>query len=169
MAMPEGMGPAEVHANWLRLAQEIRTAVLLTMRNGRPFGSHVPYLFGADWTRAYVHVSELALHTQHLREDKRVGLFIAEADRPGKNPSTLQRMNLQGAAVVVPESRPDYSLVKDRYLERFPQSAMLFGFGDFSLWELTFTDAHLVLGFGHAYQAQSSTPLQWVHQRPEAK
>lgn len=167
--MPEGMSAVDVQASWLKLSQEIRTAVLLTMRNGRPFGSHVPYLFGADWTRAYIHVSGLALHAQHLRDDNRVGLFISEPDGPGKNPSSLQRMNLQGTATAILETRSDYSLLKNRYLERFPQAAMLFGFGDFNLWELSLSEAHLVLGFGHAYQAQSSTPLQWVHQRPERK
>lgn len=169
MVMSEGMNATDVQAGWLRLAQEVRTAVLLTMRNGRPFGSLVPYLFGTDWTHAYIHVSGLALHTQQLRDDHRVGLFIAEPDGPGRNPSSLRRMNLQGTAAVVLKTRPDYALLRDRYLERFPQSAMLFGFGDFSLWELSMTDAHLVLGFGHAYQAQSSTPLQWAHQRPEGK
>lgn len=51
------MAPAltsqEVQEAWSALVAEVRTAVLLTMRNDRPFGSHVPYVFGSDWTRAY--------------------------------------------------------------------------------------------------------------------
>ena len=30
-------------------------------------------------------------------------------------------------------------------------------------------DAHLVLGFGQAYQARSTTPGQWQHQKPDKK
>lgn len=169
MPMPEGMPTEDVHAAWAKLAQEIRTGVLLTLRNGRPFGSHVPYVFGADWTRAYLHLSRLALHTQHLLHDGRVSLFVSEPDGPGKNPLALKRMNLQGTAAILPDSHPDYPAAKQRYLDRFPQSAMMFGFGDFNLWALSLENAHLVLGFGQAYQAAASAPLSWLHQKPEGR
>jgi hypothetical protein len=42
MAMSEAMSSEEVQAAWVKLTEEIRTGVLLTLRNGRPFGSHVP-------------------------------------------------------------------------------------------------------------------------------
>ena len=122
-----------------------------------------------DWTRAYIHVSRLALHTEHLLRDPRVGLFVSEPDRPGKNPLALRRMNLQGEAALLNIAAPDYAEVKGRYLARFPQSAMMFGFADFTLWELRLQDAHLILGFGHAYLADATTPLTWTHQKPEQK
>lgn len=63
MAMSEALSNQEIQAAWDNLAEEVRTGVLLTLRMGRPFGSHVPYVFGKDWTLAYIHVSRLALHT----------------------------------------------------------------------------------------------------------
>jgi putative heme iron utilization protein len=169
MAMSAALSNEEVQAAWVNLAEEVRTGVLLTIRKGRPFGSHVPYVFGAYWTRAYIHVSRLALHTEHLSHDPRVGLFVSEADRPGKNPLVLRRMNLQGEAVLLQAGGPDYAEVKERYLARFPQSAMMFGFADFTLWELRLQDAHLILGFGQAYLADAASPLAWAHQKPEQK
>jgi heme iron utilization protein len=169
MAMSGALSNEEVQAAWAKLAEEIRTGVLLTLRNGRPFGSHVPYVFGEDWTRAYIHVSRLALHTEHLLRDPRVGLFVSEPDRPGKNPLSLRRMNLQGEAALLNVGAPGYDEVKARYLARFPQSAMMFGFADFALWELRLQDAHLVLGFGQAYLTEATTPLAWTHQKPEQK
>jgi putative heme iron utilization protein len=169
MAMSEALSNQEVQAAWVNLAEEVRTGVLLTLRDGRPFGSHVPYVFGKDWTRAYIHVSRLALHTEHLLRDPRVGLFILEPDRQGKNPLALRRMNLQGEATLLNVGASDYAGVKERYLARFPQSAMMFGFADFSLWELRLQDAHLVLGFGQAYLAEAATPLAWTHQKPMTK
>jgi hypothetical protein len=77
-------------------------------------------------------------------------------------------MNLQGEAALLNVDAPDYAEVKERYLARFPQSAMMFGFADFSLWELRLQDAHLVLGFGQAYLADVTTPLTWTHQKPNA-
>jgi heme iron utilization protein len=169
MAMSEALSSEEVQAAWGKLTEEIRTGVLLTLRNGRPFGSHVPYVFGEHWTRAYIHVSRLALHTEHLLDDPRIGLFVSEPDRPGKNPLALRRMNFQGEASLLDVGAPDYIAVKERYLARFPQSAMMFGFADFSLWELRLEDAHLVLGFGQAYLAEATTPLHWTHQKPNTK
>jgi heme oxygenase (biliverdin-IX-beta and delta-forming) len=122
-----------------------------------------------DWTRVYVHLSRLALHTQHLLADPRVSLFLAEPDRPEKNPLALQRVNLQGTAALLKEDAPSYQQVKEAYHAHFPQSKMMFGFGDFNLWELQMTDAHLVLGFGQAYLSTSSAPRQWLHQKPEAQ
>lgn len=141
--------------------------MLLTMRNGRPFGSHVPYVVGPDWTRAYLHLSRLALHTQHLMADSHVSLFIAEMDGPGKNPLELRRLNLQGEAVRLPPDAPSYRDIKERYLLRFPQAEMMFGFGDFAVWELRLEDAHFVLGFGQAFVSRAVTPSTWVHQKVE--
>lgn len=169
MAMSEALSNEEVQTAWDKLTEEVRTGVLLTLRDGRPFGSHVPYVFGEHWTRAYIHVSRLALHSDHLLRDPRVGLFVSEADRPGKNPLALRRMNLQGEAAMVNVAAPDYAEVKERYLARFPQSVMMFGFADFSLWELRLESAHLVLGFGQAYLADAANPLTWVHQKPSMK
>jgi heme iron utilization protein len=169
MAISTALSKEEVQAAWLKLAEEVRTGVLLTVRDGRPFGSHVPYVFGEHWTRAYIHVSRLALHTEHLLRDSRVGLFVSEPDLPGKNPLSLRRMNLQGEAGMLNVNAPDYPEVKGRYLARFPQSAMMFGFADFALWELRLQDAHIVLGFGQAYLAQAAAPLTWVHQNPNTK
>jgi putative heme iron utilization protein len=169
MAMSEALSSQEVQAAWANLAEAVRTGVLLTLKMGRPFGSHVPYVFGEHWTRAYIHVSRLALHTEHLLQDPRVGLFVSELDRPGKNPLALRRMNLQGEAVLLNADAPNYAKMKERYLARFPQSAMMFGFADFALWELRLQDAHLVLGFGQAYLAEATSPLNWIHQNPSTK
>ena len=169
MAMSEALSNEEVRTAWVKLMEEVRTGALLTLRDGRPFGSHVPYVLGEHWTRAYIHVSLLALHSEHLLRDPRVGLFITEPDRPGKNPLALRRMNLQGEAVLLDVGAPSYDEVKERYLARFPQSAMMFGFGDFSLWELRLESAHLVLGFGQAYLADATNPHIWTHQNPGTK
>ena len=169
MAMSAALSNEDVKAAWLKLAEEVRTGVLLTLRDGRPFGSHVPYVFGEHWTRAYIHVSRLALHTEHLLRNSRVGLFVSEPDLPGKNPLSLRRMNLQGEAALLNVTAPDYAKMKARYLARFPQSAMMFGFADFSLWELRLQDAHLVLGFGQAYLAEATAPLTWIRQKPNTK
>lgn len=165
--MATALTSENIQEAWSALVQDVRTAVLLTLRNGRPFGSHVPYVFGPDWTRAYLHLSQLALHTQHLLTDPRVSLFIAEPDGPGKNPLALRRTNLQGHAAPLSPDGPSYGELRERYLSRFPQAEMMFGFGDFALWELQLEEAHFVLGFGQAFVSSAATPTRWVHQKVE--
>ena len=165
--MATALTSENVQDAWSALVQDVRTAVLLTMRNNRPFGSHVPYVFRKDWTRAYLHLSRLALHTQHLLADPHVSLFIAEPDGPEKNPLALRRMNLQGEAAILSPDSPSYDEIREQYLARFPQAEMMFGFGDFSLWELRLDDAHFVLGFGQAFVSSAVTPSRWVHQKVE--
>lgn len=165
--MATALTSENVHDAWSALVKDVRTAVLLTMRNERPFGSHVPYVFGSDWTRAYLHLSRLALHTQHLLTDPRVSMFVAEPDGPEKNPLALRRINLQGEAVVLSPDASSYRAIKERYLERFPQAEMMFGFGDFALWELRLEAAHFVLGFGQAFVSTAATPARWAHQKVE--
>jgi len=165
--MNESMSNTDVQAAWRKLTREVRTGVLLTMRQRKPFGSHVPYVLGENWTRAYLHLSRLALHTQHLLQDPQVSLFLSEPDHAEKNPLALRRINLQGTAAILAPDAPTYAAMKERYLARFPKSAVTFGFADFSLWELQLQDAHLVLGFGQAYQATAHSPELWIHQQPE--
>ena len=167
VTMASALTSQDVQQAWSALIEDVRTAVLLTLRNGRPFGSHVPYVFGSDWTRAYLHLSRLALHTQHLMTDPRVSLFIAEPDGPEKNPLALRRMNLQGEAAILSPEAPSYDTIKEHYLARFPQAEMMFGFGDFALWELRLEDTHFVLGFGQAFVSTGETPSRWVHQKVE--
>lgn len=165
--MAQALTSQDVQQEWSALIQDTRTAVLLTMRNGRPFGSHVPYVFGSDWTKAYLHLSRLALHTQHLLANPHVSLFIAEPDGSEKNPLALRRLNLQGQAAQLSPDAPSYGAIKERYLSRFPQAEMMFGFGDFALWELRLEEAHFVLGFGQAFVSTADTPTRWVHQKVE--
>ena len=165
--MAQALTSQDVQQAWSALVQEVRTAVLLTMRDGRPFGSHVPYVFGLDWTRVYLHLSRLALHTQHLLANPHVSLFIAEPDGPDKNPLALRRMNLQGEAGPLSSHGSTYVAIKEQYLTRFPQAAPMFGFGDFALWELRLEEAHLVLGFGQAFVSSAANPSRWVHQKVE--
>ncbi len=165
--MVQRLTSQDIDAAWRALLVEQRTAVLLTLRQGRPFGSHAPYVLGTDWTTAYLHLSDLALHTRHLHDEPRLSLFICEPDAPHKNPTALRRMNLQGTAERLPPETDEHRDARARYLARFPQSAMLFGFVDFHLWALRMEEAHLVLGFGQAYVASAAAPGGWIHQQPE--
>ena len=60
-----------------------RIAALGTISDTAPLVSMVLYVATADFSAFYIHVSQLAQHTQALRQDRRVSLMIVEPD-PGR-------------------------------------------------------------------------------------
>lgn len=159
-----GPNPEGTQAEFDALIRSVRAGVLITMSADGPFGSHVPFLLGEDWGRIYIHISQLALHTKNLTRDPRVALFVAEPDRPEKNPLALKRINLQGTAHPLEPNSPQYAEVQARYIARFPQAALTFQLPDFRLWVLDMRAAHFVAGFGRAFLAVKDAPQAWIHQ-----
>jgi hypothetical protein len=79
-------------------------------------------------------------------------------------------LSMTGFFTFQPQLSPDapsYGDLKERYLSRFPQAEMMFGFADFALWELRLEDAHFVLGFGQAFVSTATNPTRWVHEKVE--
>jgi heme iron utilization protein len=162
--MPDAPTPEALTAEFRELLESVRVGVLITMNDDGPFGSHVPFLLGDDWTSAVIHVSKLSQHTKNLERDPRISLFVAEADEPKKNPLSLRRANLQGRGVPLERGSEAYEATRERYVARFKQSAQMFQFGDFLLWSLQMRTAHFVAGFGKAFLAASDRPSDWIHQ-----
>ena len=91
------------------------------LRNGHPFGSHVPLSAGQGVVACLaLHLSCLALHTQHLLKDSRVSLFIAEPDEPEKTPGPVNVWNLMGTVSSPPVGHDAYESVKNTISEEVP-------------------------------------------------
>ena len=83
--------------------------------------------------------------------DARVGLLISEADDGRPDPQTLARVSILGVAEQVAVENNEYPTIRKRYVTRFPQSAPLFGFGDFGIWRIVPRSARFVAGFAQAF------------------
>ena len=132
---------AELESTMAAMVRNARVAGLGTLRDGTPLVSMVAYLPEEDFSAFYIHVSQLAQHTQDLIKDSRVGLMISEPDDGRPDPQTLARLSILGVAEKVNREAPEYPEVQKGYISRFPQSAPLFGFGDFGLWKIVPTSA----------------------------
>jgi len=136
------------------LAEMIRTsrvAGLGTLRDDAPLVSLVAYLPENDFSVFYIHVSQLAQHTRGMQADPHVGLLIAQADDGRADPQTLARISILGVAEQVAKDDIGYPEIQARYISRFPQSAPLFGFGDFGLWRIVPKSARFVAGFAQTF------------------
>ena len=134
-----------------RIIRKTRVAALGTLHDGGPNLSMVAYAFAQDFSAFYIHVSKLGRHTADMENDPHVSLLITETDDRRADPQTLARVAIHGTAGIFPRSEPDYSFVKNIYLERFPEAAQLFSLGDFNIWKITPKGGRYVAGFGRAF------------------
>ncbi len=77
---------AQARQSLARLIRTQRIAALGTIRDTAPLVSMVLYVAAADLSSFYIHVSQLAQHTQPLRQDRRVSLLIVEPDSGETDP-----------------------------------------------------------------------------------
>jgi putative heme iron utilization protein len=142
---------AELEKKLAHMIRSSRVAGLGTLREGTPLVSLVAYLPENDFSAFYVHVSQLAQHTQDMSADPHVGLMISEPDDGRPDPQTLARLSILGTAEQLSMDEKTYPKIRSRYIARFPQSEPLFGFGDFRLWKILPQSARFVAGFAQAF------------------
>lgn len=134
-----------------RLIREVRIAALGTLHEGNPNLAMVAVTHSDDFLSFYIHVSKLGKHTRDMESTANVSLLLMEIDDGRTDPQTLTRLSLNGTAAPLPKMNPNYNLIKQNYLVRFPEAEPLFGFGDFSLWQINIQHGRFVAGFGKAF------------------
>ncbi len=129
-------------------AQQI--ASLGTLHDGQPYVSMVPFAILPGGVGFVIHVSRLAAHTKDMLLNPQVSLLVIDLPRPGLPAQAWARVTIQGQAVQYSESTEGYAEAKTAYLSRFPQSAEMFGFADFSLFAILPGSIRFVGGFAQA-------------------
>jgi len=143
------MNPA--HAQTLRdLLHTQEVAALGTLHRGQPYVSMVPFALLPGGTDFIIHVSQLAAHTKDMLASPQVSLLVIATPTPGVIAQELARITVQGEAVQLAGGTPGHAAAKAAYLARFPQSEMMFGFSDFSLFAIVPESIRFVGGFAQA-------------------
>lgn len=146
----------EHKAEIARLLRGQRWAALATLREGAPFASMVAYVPEQDFTGFLLHLSHLSAHTRNLMADPRASLVVSEPDGGRGDPQTLARLTVLGRVEQLSKGSSRYDASRRLYIERLPDSEMLFGFGDFTLFRLAAEEARYVGGFGRAFSLSSA-------------
>ena len=134
-----------------QLLRSRRIASLGTLHAGAPHVGLVLFAPAPDFSALFLHLSQLALHTQDLRREPAAGLLVAERDSDNRNPQTLARVSLQGAARLIPADAADYAAAKAAYLDRFSFAQFNFTLPDFGLFRFMPAAGRYVGGFGKAF------------------
>jgi putative heme iron utilization protein len=129
-----------------------------------PYASLVLVACGHDASPVLL-ISDLAEHTRNLAADPRAALLF-DGTAGLADPLTGSRLTVQGRL-----ERDDDPRLAARFLSRHPSAADYAVFGDFHVWRMAVTRAHLVAGFGRihtieaallAYDAAAAAPLAAV-------
>ncbi len=140
-----------------QIIRNTRVASLGTLRDESPLVSMVAYVSAQDFSAFYIFVSRLAQHTIDMQKDKRMCLLIAETDDGRADPQTLARVTIRGSAEMMEIGEPGYTPVKRQYIERFPESAMLFNLEDFGMWRIKPKGGRYVAGLAKAFNITPET------------
>ena len=145
---------AQILCDLLR-TQEV--AALGTLHQGRPYVSMVPFALLPGGTGFVIHVSQLAAHTRDMLASPEVSLLVVASPTADVPVQGLARITVQGRAAQVASGTDAHAGAKDAYLARFPQSAELFGFADFSLFVIWPESIRFVGGFAQATTLSPAT------------
>ncbi len=132
------------------LLEEQRVLAIAVEADGVPYAGLLPFAPVPDRSGVLVHASRLARHTQGLVADARIGVLLHEPDLPGKDPLQLQRAMFECVVRPLTRDTAEWQTGRELYLARFPDGAVTFGLGDFTLFRLDFLSGLYVAGFGRA-------------------
>ena len=137
-----------------RLIHTSRDAALGTLdAEGYPHTSHVAVATLTDGSTVIL-ISNLALHTQNLKNDKRASLLFVSPDVDGDT-NTRARVTVTGTIVPVDDPKE----AKDRFLRRHPDATMYADFADFGFYKCNPETAHIVAGFGRITDLEAADLL----------
>jgi putative heme iron utilization protein len=134
-----------------QMIRNTRVASLGTLRDDAPLLSMVAYIVAQDFSAFYIFISHLDQHTVDMQKDKRMCLLIAQTDDGRADPQTLARVTIRGTAEMMEIGEPGYTPVKRQYIERFPESQILFKLEDFGLWRIKPKGGRYVVGLVKAF------------------
>jgi hypothetical protein len=110
----------------------------------------VPFAMLPDGSGFVIHVSQLAAHTRDMLLSPQVSLLVVAPPTPEVPAQALARVTIQGRAVQYADATEGHAAAKVAYLSRFPRSAELFSFSDFSLFAIWPDSIRFVGGFAQA-------------------
>ena len=125
-----------------------RVGTLGVLIEGAPYAGLVPFAVYPGFQSLIIHASDLARHSVGLFEGASFSFLVHEPDDPAGNPLQVVRASFQGRVEKMVRNTPAYETARQVYLNKFPESAPIFGMGDFHLYDLQISKGRFVAGFG---------------------
>ncbi len=126
----------------------------------QPVVGMVPFAVEPGFAATLVHVSRLAPHGKELRDGAPFAVLIQGSDDGEIPPGQIPRVRLNGTAELLNRGTSAYAAACAVFLERFPDSELTFGLGDFDLYRLAFERGRLVAGFARTVNLRPESLIQ---------
>jgi len=119
--------------------------------NKLPFSSYAPFV--KNEASYYVYISNMAKHTQNLRNNDKCSLFFIEDESKCKNIFARKRVSIQCNAKEINKDCDYEETILEIFEEKFSKEMvqMLRKMNDFYIFEFTPYYGEAVFGFGQAY------------------
>jgi len=124
--------------------QVLSLAVLV---EGKPVLGLLPYVPLPDFSAVLVHASALARHSRGLRPGAPFSILLH--DRVD-DPLQVVRVSFEGEVATVEKDSAEYQRGRELFIQRFPNSEVLFTLSDFAMHSLPLRQGRLVQGFARA-------------------
>lgn len=134
-------------------------------RSQRPVIGMVPFVAEVDLGSALIHVSRLAPHGKILTNGAAFAALIHGSDDIELQPGQIPRVRFNGRAELLERGTVAHTAGRGSYLERFPESEVTFGLGDFDLYRLRFESGRLVAGFARTVNLKPQTLARLAAER----
>lgn len=143
---------SEIQAEQHQFRQQCKTLILATLNGEQwPEASYAPFVED-EVGNHYIFVSELAAHTRHLLDNKKVSWMLIADEQDTRQLFARQRFSCIGDVQTVPRDSDEFDTRLEQMQQRFGDVIdLLRGLGDFHLLRLLPKRATYVRGFGQAY------------------
>ena len=137
--------------NFLNLREAVKTVQIASRdQENRPHASYAPFVWYEGCV--FLYLSELARHTQNLRNCSSVGLMLIEDESESRNPFARKRIYFNGEAETVSRRQPLYVQVLSGFNSRFGSvMEVIEPLPDFHLFRILLTEGQYTQGFGQAF------------------
>ncbi|MGF1644634.1 MAG: HugZ family protein [Thiotrichales bacterium] len=132
--------------------------------DGLPDASYAAYIHHDSYY--YVYVSELARHTQNLKQTGKACVLFIENERDAGHPFARQRVTLDCGAAEVERDSTEFNDILDRFHARFGKLVeTLRNLRDFHLFRIVPRQGVFVKGFARAFLISDPSAPQVSHMR----
>lgn len=121
---------------------------VIDVSDGTPFTSLVSVAAGDDLAPLLL-ISDLSHHTKCLKANPRASVMLHAPIASDSDPMLTFRATLTGVF-----EKTSHEQAAKPFLARHPYAEMYSEFGDFHFWRLQADQAHIIAGFGRAYNVR---------------
>lgn len=146
--------------------EQFKSAVISTIDiDNNPFSSYAPILRLDNIF--YVHISDIARHSQNIKSNKKASLFFIEDESKTQNIFARKRIVFQCNAQMIEKDGLKYNNILDTFEETIEEDTIkhLRTMKDFNLFEFSVYRGEAIFGFGQAYDISSTDIFKLVERK----